>query len=566
MLLLWLSQMAADARALDAVFVEDHNIEDGTRLLPGAAFVKSWTMRNTGTMTWLDRAATMTGDATSAHVFLAHNGGPLLSAKVSVPVGGARPGENAIVSVAMTAPTAAGKYRSFWQLKGDDGVSGDGMKHFGHPLWCDIEVVESGTVPAHKFVTDVTLPDGDEVAVGREVLKTWRLRNCGEVSWAGCHLRLVEESTGGAWLRASTPSVPLPPLCPGSDEIVSVMLTAAAAAGTDLPKDASSYWELVDPSGNSFSGGRVWAKARVAASGDADGAAGGAGPRDPPKPETGGMCIFVKTLTGKTITLRVPSTTTIEGLKGRIHEREAIAIEAQRLVYAGRQLEDGRTLSDYNIQRESTLHLVMRLRKPVIYIYADRRQEVDCSVALAKDSSASLSVVWPPPRTETKGFMAEWRLQAHEDGSLLSTDARGTTTEVPYLFWEAHRSHHPSLTVLGGKTEAFAVPGREVGIWLNEALARLGLNARERCDFVTYWLPIMQDVDRLAVRFLSAEEIDAMSCLSVSPEPTNAWRVYMVFSADSEVADACRTGLPEPRSRSRDGLTVVEWGGTNLDE
>lgn len=145
-----------------------------------------------------------------------------------------------------------------------------------------------------------------------------------------------------------------------------------------------------------------------------------------------------------------------------------------------------------------------------------------------------------------------WKVKAYPDGTLLDQD---TGKEYNYLFWEGASGTEYDLS------RGFVVEGKDTAGFLEEKLAYLGLNEKERNEFIVYWLPRMEDNKYNLITF-QGEEYTEHAKLKISPEPDSILRVFMVYKPLDKAID-----IPEQELEpfEREGFTVVEWGGAEME-
>ena len=177
--------------------------------------------------------------------------------------------------------------------------------------------------------------------------------------------------------------------------------------------------------------------------------------------------------------------------------------------------------------------------KPVIYLYPE--QETEVSVKLQLDGK--LTCTYP-------AYNTGWKVTAAPDGTL--TDAKGQTYN--YLYWEGQTNTQWDLS------KGFCVKGEDTAAFLEEALAKLGLNRKEANEFIVFWLPLMEQNPYNIIAFQTDVYTD-YARLEVKPTPDTTIRVFMTWKAADSFVKLPEQELTAP---DRNGFTVIEWGGTQL--
>lgn len=179
--------------------------------------------------------------------------------------------------------------------------------------------------------------------------------------------------------------------------------------------------------------------------------------------------------------------------------------------------------------------------KPVIYLYPEEKTAVH--VTLSKPGQVTCD--YPE-------YNNGWNVVADPDGNLKDIK---TGRNLYCLYYETRT---PKVSV---EDEGFVIKSADTADFLDEKLKILGLNDKERNEFIIYWLPRLEASEYNYIRFLSQDEIDAYQKLDVKPSPDTVIRVMMSYKGLNEPINVREQKL---KPAERTGFTVVEWGGIEI--
>ena len=180
--------------------------------------------------------------------------------------------------------------------------------------------------------------------------------------------------------------------------------------------------------------------------------------------------------------------------------------------------------------------------KPVIYLYPKEEEVIDVKL----EYKGELTVTYPE-------YKDGWKVKANPDGILMNLE---DNRQYSYLFWEGLSDLDYDIS------EGFVVKNEDTVDFLQEKLEYVGLTPKEYNEFIVYWLPILQENNYNLIYF-AGDEYDEYAKLNINPKPDSILRVMMVYKALDKTIEIKEQKLEQFK---REGFTVVEWGGTKIEE
>ena len=184
------------------------------------------------------------------------------------------------------------------------------------------------------------------------------------------------------------------------------------------------------------------------------------------------------------------------------------------------------------------------IEKPVIYLYPEKEISVE-----VKLENIDFTATYPL-------YENGWRVTARPDGTLCDKEGR----EYNYLYWEGH-----SDVFVSNMDKGFVVERDNYIQFLEDKLSEIGLTDKEACDFITYWLPQMNEYEYCLASF-QMENYEDQVKLDYSVNPDNELRLFVAFKGLDRLIDIEEQDLSYYEDFEREGFVVVEWGGTFVDE
>lgn len=230
--------------------------------------------------------------------------------------------------------------------------------------------------------------------------------------------------------------------------------------------------------------------------------------------------------------------------KGK-HQFQFFLNASFRSIQFERELEGGKYL-EIGIQFEPTGNYnQIMVEKPVIYLYSEH----EVPFSLKVNTEAAIQFTYP-------AYDGGWKGSSSPDGTI-----RMNGTTYPYLFWDAALN---SEKLHLNWYNADVIEGSQVVTYLESQLDRIGFNAKEKADFITYWGPRMQQQPYAEILWLQDENIHPIASLEMSPA-FKINRIYLVFrGSDLPVEQTLQLHVPQLKPLDRSGNYLVEWGGMQI--